>query len=96
MEVMPTALPGQPNSVDARGGNNHCQTHSRGLASRMDMSRLVAPVRGQHRGAVCGSASCQSDTPDGFHRSKAGPRPGTKGAGQPAGPYLDVRSLFQS
>src|SRR5215470_8603379 len=41
----------------------------------MAMSRVLAPVRGQHRGSARRSASRQSDTPDCRRQSKAGPRP---------------------
>jgi hypothetical protein len=41
------------------------------LAFRMDISVVLAPVRGQHRGSARDSASRQPETPDGFHRSPA-------------------------
>jgi hypothetical protein len=53
----------------------------------MAISRVSA-ARRQLRGSRCGSASRQSDTPDGFHRSKVAPRPAV-GAGKPA-PIADI------
>jgi len=67
----------------------------RGLAFRMDIS-VSWPLSGQHRGSARGSASRQSDTPDGFHRSKVGPRPATKGLATRRPPSLTSGRYFEA
>src|SRR5215468_8261367 len=68
----------------------------RGLASRMAMSRVPAPVSGQHRGLAPGPASPQSDTPGGARSVEGRTVTGCQRSWQPSALMADLRSRFRS
>jgi hypothetical protein len=46
----------------------------------MDICRILASVREEHRGSACSSARRHSFPPDGFHRSEGPTAPSYQGA----------------